>query len=130
MKNIDAQFLYRKKGLLRVDFNVPIDKNQNILEDRHIVRMLPTLRRLISDQAKIIITSHLGRPKGRDLSLSLKPVATRLTLLLNKNVLFSDDCISEKNNLIISGMSAREVLLLENLRFYKEKKVVLSLQKN
>ena len=82
MKNIDAVSLSEKRVLLRVDFNVPIDKNQNILEDERIIAVLPTLRRLISDQAKIIIISHLGRPKGRDLSLSLKPVATRLSLLL------------------------------------------------
>tara|TARA_B100000927_G_scaffold123818_1_gene99813 strand:+ start:2191 stop:3387 length:1197 start_codon:yes stop_codon:yes gene_type:complete len=122
VKNIETVSLSEKRVLLRVDFNVPIDKNKNILEEERILAALPTIRRLISDQAKIIIISHLGRPKGRDLSLSLKPVATRLSLLLNKNVLFSDDCISEKNNLIIGGMSAGDVLLLENLRFYKEEK--------
>jgi len=122
VKNIDTVSLSEKRVLLRVDFNVPIDKNQNILEEERILAALPTIRKLISDQAKIIIISHLGRPKGRDLSLSLKAVATRLSSLLRKNVLFSDDCISEKNNLIISGMSAGDVLLLENLRFYKEEK--------
>ena len=122
MKNIDTVSFSENRVLLRVDFNVPMDKNQNILEEERILAVLPTLRKLISDQAKIIIISHLGRPKGRDLSLSLKPVVTRLSLLLNKNVLFSDDCISEKNNLIISSMSAGDVLLLENLRFYKEEK--------
>ena len=105
MKNIDTVSLSEKRVLLRVDFNVPIDKNQNILEEERILAALPTIRRLISDQAKIIIISHLGRPKGQDLSMSLKPVAKRLSLLLNKNVLFSNDCISEKNNLIIRSES-------------------------
>ena len=123
MKNIHAISLSDKRVLLRVDFNVPMDQNQNILEEERILAALPTIKKLVVDRAKVIIMSHLGRPKGRDKSLSLNPVATRLSYLLNQNVFFSNDCVGEKTDLIIRKMTGGDVLLLENLRFYKEEEI-------
>ena len=122
MKSFSDISLSQKRVLLRVDFNVPLDKKQNIIDEERILAALPTIKKLISENAKIIIMSHLGRPKVKEKSFSLKPVATRLSSLLKKNVLFSDDCIKEKNKLIINQMSSGDILLLENLRFYNEEK--------
>ena len=122
MKSFSGASLSKKRVLLRVDFNVPLDQKQNIIDDERILAALPTIKKLISDRAKIIIMSHLGRPKGKDKSFSLKPVATRLSHLLKKPVLFCNDCIQEKNKLIINKMSGGDILLLENLRFYNEEK--------
>ncbi len=111
----------RLKVLVRVDFNVPLDENQNITDDRRIVAALPTIERLMQQGAKVILVSHLGRPKGsRKPEFSLKPVAERLSQLLEKEVKFVDDCVGEKVERTIEEMNFGEVLLLENVRFYKE----------
>jgi phosphoglycerate kinase len=110
-----------KRILVRVDFNVPLDENGNITDDNRITESLPTIRAIVDNGGKCILMSHLGRPKGKvNPKYSLKVTAKRLSELLDKEVLFTDDCIGEGNDLIIDGMDKGGILLLENLRFYEE----------
>ena len=108
-----------KRILTRVDFNVPLDSEGNITDDRRIVAALPTIEKIIGDGGKLILMSHLGRPKGeRKPEFSLAPVAKRLSELLNNEVKFLDDCIGDEVSLAVNGMNNGDVILLENLRFY------------
>ena len=117
---VDNVELKDKKVLLRVDFNVPLDENQNITDDTRIKASLPTINKIINDGGKAILMSHLGRPKGeKDLKFSLKPAAERLGVLLDKEVLFVDDCTGESVKKIVGVMKQGDVLLLENVRFHK-----------
>ncbi|MGB9840003.1 phosphoglycerate kinase [Thermovenabulum sp.] len=110
-----------KRVFVRVDFNVPLDENGNITDDTRIRAALPTINYLVENQAKVILASHLGRPKGKfNLKYSLSPVARRLSQLLNKEVIFAEDCIGEKVENLVSNMNPGDVLLLENLRFYPQ----------
>ncbi|MBO8131779.1 MAG: phosphoglycerate kinase [Candidatus Marinimicrobia bacterium] len=110
-----------KRVLVRVDFNVPLDEKQNITDDYRIRAALPTIKKLISDGGKVILMSHLGRPKGeRKPELSLKPVAKRLQeLLQGTKVYFVEDCIGDEVKKAVDTLKPGEVLLLENVRFYK-----------
>jgi phosphoglycerate kinase len=108
-----------KRVLVRVDFNVPLDNSQ-VADDTRIVASLPTIKYLIDQGAKVILCSHLGRPKGKDQKLSLRPVATRLQELLGKSVTFVSDCIGQPVERVVEGMNAGDVTLLENVRFYPE----------
>jgi phosphoglycerate kinase len=110
-----------KRIFLRVDFNVPLDENLNITDDSRIRSTLPTINYAIDEGAKVIIASHLGRPKGRvDLHYSLAPVAKRLQRLLKKDVTFLPDCIGPEVEKAVSKMSNGDIILLENLRFHPE----------
>ncbi|MCX7833726.1 MAG: phosphoglycerate kinase [Ignavibacteria bacterium] len=110
-----------KRILVRVDFNVPLDENRKITDDKRIVESLPTIKAIIENKGKCILMSHLGRPKGeKNKKYSLDVVAEHLTGLLKQKVLFAEDCIADSNNDLINNMKEGEVLLLENLRFYKE----------
>ncbi len=110
-----------KKTLVRVDFNVPLDSNQNITDDKRIVASLPTINKLINDGAKVILCSHLGRPKGKIVpEMSLKPAAVRLSELLGKEVSFAPDCIGNDVKKMVDDLHEGDVLLLENLRFHAE----------
>jgi phosphoglycerate kinase len=103
-----------------VDFNVPLDENQNITNDIRIRASLPTINKIINDGGKAILMSHLGRPKGeRKPEFSLKPAAVRLGELIDKEVLFVDDCIGESVMNAVKSMKSGDVLLLENVRFHK-----------
>lgn len=107
-----------KRVFIRVDFNVPLDENLNISDDRRIRSALPTINYAIDEGAKVILGSHLGRPKGKvDPKYSLSPVAKRLKRLLNKDVIFAPDCVGKEIENIIDKMNPGDVLLLENLRF-------------
>jgi len=118
---IDDVELKGKKVLVRVDFNVPLDENQNITDDIRITSALPTIEKIIASGGKIILMSHLGRPKGQvKPELSLKPVALLLQRLLNSEVKFVSDCIGEQVQGVVNNLKDGEVLLLENLRFHKE----------
>jgi phosphoglycerate kinase len=109
-----------KRVLVRVDFNVPLDEKQNITNDIRIKASLPTIRKIIDDGGKAILISHLGRPKGeRKPEFSLKPVAKRLSELLNREVKFADDCIGEAVLNEANSMKPGDILLLENVRFHK-----------
>lgn len=110
-----------KRVLVRVDFNVPLTEAGQVSDDTRIVAALPTIHYLVENQAKVILMSHLGRPKGKvDLKYSLQPVATRLSELLGRPVAFAADCVGEVADAAVAQMSAGEVLLLENLRFHAE----------
>jgi phosphoglycerate kinase len=108
-----------KKVILRVDYNVPLDENRNITNDNRIQESLPSINYLQQHGAKIIILSHLGRPKGKiNPAFSLQPVAKYLQKLLPQKVYFAPDCIGCEAQKIVSSMQPGEVLLLENTRFY------------
>ncbi|QOD38845.1 phosphoglycerate kinase [Candidatus Wolbachia massiliensis] len=111
--------LYSKVVLLRVDFNVPI-KDGEIHDATRILRALPTIRYLINAGAKVVIISHFGRPKVRDSNLSLKNIVEALSHLLSKEVKFINDCVGEEVQKAVNAMGIGNVILLENLRFYKE----------
>ena len=120
MQNIKNQSFKNKRVLLRVDFNVPLNDFQEITDISRINAAIPTIERVIVSGGIPIIISHLGRPKGKDSSLSLYPVAKKLAQILNKNVIFLDDCVGEKVKLKLSNSTFGEIYLLENLRFYNE----------
>ena len=116
---IDDVELKNKKVLVRVDFNVPLDENQNITNDIRIRASLPTIKKIISEGGMAILMSHLGRPKGnRDPKFSMKPTAVRLGELLGKEVKFVDDCIGEEVKTVVSSMKPGDVTVLENVRFH------------
>ena len=113
-KNLD---LKGKKVLLRVDLNVPM-KNGAITETSRIEKIIPTIKLLLEKQAKIIIISHIGRPKGKVVKgMSLKPISEKLSLLLNKEVLFNREPINKNTLLAINKISNGKIIMLENIRF-------------
>jgi len=110
-----------KKVLVRVDFNVPLNEELEITDDTRIKAAIPTINYLISNQAKVILMSHLGRPKGKVIEkLRLDPVAKRLSELLKQDIKKVNDCIGEEVEKVVSNMQNGEVVLLENLRFHPE----------
>jgi phosphoglycerate kinase len=110
-----------KRVFVRADFNVPLDENLMITDDRRIRSTLPTINYAIDEGAKVILSSHLGRPKGKvDPKFSLASVGKRLQRLLNKNVFFAPDCIGSQAENLVAKMQAGDVLLLENLRYHPE----------
>ena len=123
MKSIIDQSFESKKVIVRVDFNVPLDENFNITDDSRIRAALPTINKLLNDKAKVILISHLGRPKGREDRFSLRHIVNYLQELLGVLVSFSDACIGSTAKKAVSKLNNGEVLVLENLRFYKEEKL-------
>ena len=117
MLKIQNLKLEKSTVFVRCDFNVPLDNYGNILDDRRIREALPTIRYLLDHGCKIILASHLGRPKGIDKKYSLQPVARRLGRLLQLEIIFSDDVIGEDTKQKAKALSGGEILLLENLRF-------------
>ena len=110
-----------KKVLVRVDYNVPMDKAGNITDDTRIRATLPTLNLLLDSKAGLIIASHLGRPKGMPVpEFSLRPVAAQLSSLLGRDVLFAADCIGSETEKMAADLQPGQILMLENLRFHKE----------
>ncbi len=109
-----------KTVLVRADYNVPLNKKGEISDDLRIRASLPTLEYLLKHHCKVVIMSHLGRPEGHDTSLSLAPIAERLSELLNRDVIFVDDCIGDKVAQAVRKAPANAIILLENLRFYTE----------
>jgi len=119
----NAKNLENKIILLRADFNIPIHNNK-IEDDFKIIDSLATIDFLLNNKAKVVVLTHLGRPGGkRDAKYSTKPIASRLSELLNKKVNFVDACVGSKVKKAIQSLASNEVLLLENLRFHKEEKV-------
>jgi phosphoglycerate kinase len=120
-KTIEKVDLKGKRVFIRADFNVPLDENGNITDDTRIRSTLPTINYALDAGAKVILASHLGRPKGKpEAKYSLAPVALRLNRLLNKEVKFAKDCIGPDVEHLVQGMRPGDVLLLENLRFHPE----------
>jgi phosphoglycerate kinase len=121
MKFIDEIDIKGKKVMFRFDFNVPLDSNLKITDDTRIRAILPTLNHALDENARIIITSHLGRPKGKPTpQLSLAPVAKRLSRLLDKEVTMAHDCVGPDVMKLVEDMKPRDIVLLENLRFHPE----------
>ena len=110
-----------KKVFVRCDFNVPMDENQNITDNTRIVAALPTIKYLLEQNCKIILASHLGRPKGEvKPEFSLKPVAKELSKLLNKEVIMANDVIGKDATSKAANLKEGEIMLLENVRFHRE----------
>lgn len=121
MKTIDFLNFSGKKALIRVDFNVPLDKQFNITDDNRMVGAVPTIEKILKDGGSVILMSHLGRPKdGPDDKYSLRHIVKHLAILLNRDVQFASDCIGDDTLAKSKALKSGEVLLLENLRFYKE----------
>ncbi len=119
--SIRAMHLSGKRVLTRVDFNVPQDDDLNITDDTRIKTVLPTIHHILGGRGKLVLMSHLGRPKGAKVDkLKMDPVALRLQHLLGKPVKKLDDCIGAEVTKAVSKMNDGDVILLENLRFYKE----------
>lgn len=118
VKDID---LKGKKVFVRCDFNVPMDENQNITDNRRIVAALPTIKYLIEQNCKVILASHLGRPKGEvKPEFSLAPVAAELSKQLGQEVLMAKDVIGESAKSLAANLQEGQVMLLENVRFHRE----------
>ncbi len=113
--------LKNKKVLVRCDFNVPMDENRNITDNRRIVAALPTIKYLLEQNCKIVLCSHLGRPKGEfKEEFSLKPVAKELSRLLGKDVIMANDVIGPDAKNKAENLKNGEIMLLENVRFHRE----------
>jgi len=121
MKTIDQCDFKDKKALIRVDFNVPLDKDFNITDDKRMRAALPTITKILNDGGAVILMSHLGRPKGGpEDKYSLKHILGDLSRMLDLEVKFADDCIGAEAAEKAKNLEPGQVLLLENLRFYKE----------
>ncbi len=121
MKTVDSINFAGKRAVIRVDFNVPLNENFQVTDTTRIRAAIPTLKKILNDGGSIILMSHLGRPKeGPTNKYSLKHIVGEVSKHLGTPVKFVDDCISEAAFSQSSGLKAGEVLLLENLRFYKE----------
>ena len=120
MRHIKDVNLKGKRVLLRVDFNVPTDGNGNITDDTRIRKSLPTMQKLIGDGARTILITHLGRPKGEfDEKYSLKNVAKRISEIIGREVIFTQSLLGEEVTDMVNNMKDSDVMLLENIRFYK-----------
>jgi phosphoglycerate kinase len=120
IRSIDELTLSEQRVFIRVDFNVPQDEQGRITDDTRIRAALPTIRHAIAKRGRVILASHLGRPKGRDPKLSLEPVAERLSELLESDVIQADDCVGDGVKKAAHDHEVGRVLMLENLRFHPE----------
>ncbi|MFV0391354.1 MAG: phosphoglycerate kinase [Paludibacteraceae bacterium] len=121
MQTLDKFNFKGKKAFVRVDFNVPVDENQRITDDTRIRAAMPTLKKIIADGGRLIIASHMGRPKKNpDPKFSLKVIVDRVSELLSVAVKFAPDAIGDETEKMVAQLQDGEALLLENLRFYAE----------
>ncbi len=121
MKTVEEYNFSGKRALIRVDFNVPLNEKYEVTDETRIKAALPTINKILKDGGSVVLMSHLGRPKeGPEEKFSLKHVIPNLSNRLGKDIKFADDCIDDKSYEMSSGLRAGEVLLLENLRFYKQ----------
>ena len=120
-KTIEDIQVKGKKVLVRCDFNVPLDENKHITDENRIQGALPTIQYLVRNGARVILCSHMGRPKGEfNMKYSLAPVAARLSELLGQEVKLAKDVIGPDAQALSAGLKDGEVMLLENVRFHKE----------
>ena len=121
MKTIRDLDLGGKRVLVRVDFNVPMDEEKNITDDIRIRMALPTINHILEHGGKLILCSHMGRPKGQRVEdFSLAPVAGHLATILEREVRLAPDCVGDESEAMVAEMQGGDVILLENLRFHKE----------
>jgi phosphoglycerate kinase len=120
MKTLQDFNFNAKKAIIRVDFNVPLDENFNVTDANRIEAAKPTIDKILADGGSVILMSHLGRPKGKEDQYSLRHIITKCSEVLGVNVKFASDCIGEIAQNAAKNLKQGEVLLLENLRFYKE----------
>ena len=123
LRTIDALELGGKRVFIRVDFNVPLDEHGKVSDDQRIRAALPTIQYALKKRARVILASHLGRPKGKPedrKKYTLLPVAERLQALLDQDVVFADDCVGDGVKKLARELGEGQVLLLENLRFHPE----------
>lgn len=121
MKTIHEMNFNGKRALIRVDFNVPLDKSFNVTDDNRIRSTIPTLKKILSSGGSCVLMSHLGRPKeGPEDKYSLKHAIKKTEELLGRSIKFATDCIGQESYVLSGSLKPGEVLLLENLRFYKE----------
>src|SRR5690606_12375736 len=120
MKTVNDINFKNKKALIRVDFNVPLDKDFNVTDSSRISAAKPTILKILEQGGSCILMSHLGRPKNRESEFSLKHIVKSVSTILKIQVKFVDDCIGPKVSEAISTLQPGEVLLLENLRYYEE----------
>ena len=120
-RSIQDMDVSNKRVLVRVDFNVPLDEQNQITDDRRITEVLPTINYLVQNNAKVILMSHFGRPKGKfNEKYSLKPVADRLKSLVAAKVTLAADVIGDKVEQAVASLQPGEILILENVRFYEQ----------
>lgn len=121
MKNIDNYNFSGKKALIRVDFNVPLNDKFEVMDNTRIVASLPTIKKVLNGGGAVILMSHLGRPKtGYEDKFSLKHIVAEVKKLIGQPIKFSTDCIGQETEELSKNLNSREVLLLENLRFYPQ----------
>lgn len=119
--SVDDYTFINKKVLMRVDFNVPLDENYQIVDDTSIVTTIPTIRKVLTEGGAVILLTHIGRPKGdRKESLSVRHLVPHLSNLLDTDVKYSEKCVGQEVKKMAKALQPGEVLILENLRFYKE----------
>ena len=120
MISINEHDFKMQRALIRVDFNVPMDSQKNVLDNSRIKAAKSTILKVINDGGSVVLMSHLGRPNGKDLNLSLRHIIPELEKILNHKVLFAEDSIGLATQAIVKSLKPREIVLLENLRFYPE----------
>jgi len=120
-RRMDELTFQGKRVLIREDFNVPLDEKGNVADDTRLRAALPTVKKIVNDGGRVIIMSHLGRPKGKIVpEMSLKPAAVKFEELLNQTVHFAPDCVGDNVEKIAAGLQDGDCLLLENVRFHPE----------
>jgi phosphoglycerate kinase len=120
MKTLQDFDFKNKKALIRVDFNVPLDEHFNVADATRIEAAKPTIDKILADGGSVILMSHLGRPKGKEDQYSMRHILKTASDILGKEVLFSSDCIGDVAQTAAKNLQPGQILLLENLRFYKE----------
>ncbi len=121
MKSIRELALREKRVLIRADFNVPMDANGQITNINRIERVIPTIKHALEHNARVIIASHLGRPNGeKNLKYTLEPVARKIAELMERDVIFFEDCVGMGAQQMVRDLKPGQILMLENLRFYQE----------
>jgi phosphoglycerate kinase len=121
MNTVEQYNFLDKKTIVRVDFNVPLNDKFQITDETRIKAVIPTVKKILSDGGSVILMSHLGRPKnGPEEKFSLKHILPRLTEVFETDVKFANDCIGVEAKELASSLKPGQILLLENLRFYKE----------
>ena len=120
MKTLNDFNFKNKKALIRVDFNVPLDENYLVTDATRIEAAKPTIDKILNDGGSVILMSHLGRPKGVEQKYSLQHILRKVSEVLGHEVQFANDCIGDEAHSKSINLQPKQILLLENLRFYKE----------